>query len=68
MTTVAADAEKLRQLDEEMRHAWAAYSERLRDVSAAQYELVEGASWDQLQVELAELEERRRELEHGTTI
>jgi hypothetical protein len=66
MTTIAVDTEKLRQLDEETRHAWTAYSDRLRDLSAAQYELVESASWDQLQVELANLERRRRALERGS--
>jgi hypothetical protein len=63
MTTIAVDAEKLRQLDEDTRQAWTAYSERLRDVDAADYELVESTSWDELQLELRRLEPRRRALE-----
>ncbi|HWF35699.1 MAG TPA: hypothetical protein VG295_10000 [Solirubrobacteraceae bacterium] len=65
MTTIAVDAEKLRQLDEDTRQAWTAYSDRLRDVSAAEYELVESASWDELQLELRRLEQRRRALERS---
>jgi hypothetical protein len=65
MTTIALDAEKLRQLDEDTRRAWTAYSDRVRDVSAEEYELVESASWDQLQLELRRLEQRRRALERS---
>jgi hypothetical protein len=65
MTTIALDAEKLRQLDEDTRQAWTTYSDRLRDVSGAQYELVETTSWDQLQLELRRLEQRRRALERS---
>jgi hypothetical protein len=65
MTTIAVDAEKLRQLDEDTRQAWTTYSDRLRDVSAAEYELVESTSWDQLQLELRRLEQRRRALERS---
>jgi hypothetical protein len=66
MTAIAVDAEKLRQLDEETRQAWTAYSDRLRDLSSGQYELGESASWDQLQVELADLEQRRQALERDS--
>jgi hypothetical protein len=59
MTTIAVDTEKLRQLDEARREAWAAYSNGLRDLSAEEYELVESLSWDQLQLELRRLEARR---------
>ena len=62
MTTIAVDAEKLRQLDEATRRAWTAYSDGLRELSAGEYELVESASWDQLQQELGNLEEQRRAL------
>lgn len=65
MTTIALDAEKLRQLDEDTRRAWTTYSDRLRGVSDAEYELVENASWDQLQLELRRLEQRRRALERS---
>jgi hypothetical protein len=65
MTTIAVDAEKLRQLDEDTRQAWTSYSDHLRDVSAAEYESVESTSWDQLQLELRRLEQRRRALERS---
>jgi hypothetical protein len=63
MTTIAVDTEKVRQLDEATRRAWTAYRDRLRDLSAEQYEVVESAGWDQLQVELGRLEQRRMALE-----
>jgi hypothetical protein len=66
VTTIAVDPEKLRrQLDEDTRQAWTTYSDQLRDVSAAEYELVESTSWDQLQLELGRLEQRRRALERS---
>ena len=65
MTTIALDADQLRQLEEDTRHAWTAYSDRLRDVPAEEYEVAESASWDQLQVELRRLEQRRRALERS---
>jgi hypothetical protein len=65
MATIALDADQLRQLDEETRQAWMSYSNRLRDVTAEAYELVESESWDELQVELRRLELRRRELERS---
>jgi hypothetical protein len=63
MTTVAVDAAKLRELDEDTRRAWTAYSDRLRGLTREQYEAGESASWDQLQVELGRLAQRRRALE-----
>lgn len=63
MTTIALDAEALRQLEEETRRAWTTYSDGLRDVTADEYELAESTSWDELQVELRRLERRRRALE-----
>jgi hypothetical protein len=65
MTTISVDAEKLRQLDEDTRQAWTAYSDRLRDVSADEYEPVESASWDELQLELGRVEQRRSALEQS---
>jgi len=65
MTTIAVDAEKLRQLDEDTRQAWTTYSDHLRDLSAEEYEAVESSSWGQLQLELRRLEQRRRELERS---
>jgi len=63
MTTIVVDKEKLRQLDEATREAWAVYGETLRGLSSDEYEWVESASWDQLQVELRSLETQRRALE-----
>ena len=65
MTTVIVDAERLRKLDEDTRQAWTSYSARLRNVNAEEYELVESASWNQLQLELRRLEQRRRALERS---
>jgi hypothetical protein len=65
MTTIAVAAEKLRQLDEDTRRAWSIYNDRLRDLSAEEYELVETASWDQLQLELRRVEQRRGALERS---
>ncbi|MEA2196669.1 MAG: hypothetical protein QOJ25_720 [Solirubrobacteraceae bacterium] len=62
MTTIALDADQQRELDEETRQAWTAYSDRLRDVPAKEYELAESASWEELQLELRRLEQRRRAL------
>lgn len=65
MSTIAVDPEKLRQLDEDTRQAWTTYGDRLRDLSAEEYEVVESASWDELQLELRRLEQRRRALERS---
>lgn len=59
MTIIAPDPEKIRELDARTRRAWSAYSRRLRDLSGAEYERVEGESWDELQLELSRLERRR---------
>ena len=67
MTSIAADTEELRQLEEDTRQAWSAYSERLRDVSPDEYELAESASWDELQAELRRLEQRRRAVARSST-
>lgn len=63
MTTIAHDADKLRELEADTRHAWSAYSERLRELSGEEYELAEGESWAELQSELERLERRRRTLD-----
>jgi cell division septum initiation protein DivIVA len=62
VTTIAADEERLRELDADMSRAWVEYSERLRDLTGAQYEQAEHESWEQLQAELRELERERAEL------
>jgi hypothetical protein len=51
--------ESLRELDAELRRAWAHYRERLRELSPGEYERVEGESWDLLQGDLRHVQERR---------
>ena len=67
MTTTVSDTEKLRELDEWMRRAWIAYSERLRDLAGDEYEQAESDSWSALQQELERLERRRASLAHNAT-
>jgi cell division septum initiation protein DivIVA len=62
VTTIAADEERLRELDADTSRAWVEYSERLRDLTGVQYEQAEHESWEQLQAELRELERERAEL------
>ena len=61
MTSIASD-EPLRELDAELRRAWAQYRERLRELSPGEYERVEPESWDLLQGELRHVQERRNAL------
>lgn len=60
MTTIAADAEKLRELDEDERRAWNEYHESVQELMGAEYERVEPESWDALQGELRRIDRRRR--------
>ena len=60
MTSIATDAEQLREIDEDIRRAWSAYREHLRDMRGADYEKVEDECWEELQDELRVLERRRR--------
>ncbi len=62
MTTIAADDDKLRELDADTRRAWGDYSERVRDLTGDEYERAEHESWEQLQRELRSLERQRRSL------
>lgn len=62
MHATAVDAEKLRELDEDMRRAWDAYRERLRELTGPEYDDAERESWDELQAQLDGVERRRREL------
>lgn len=62
MTSIAADDERLRELDADMRRAWGEYSERLRELSGEEYERVEHECWEQLQAELREVERERATL------
>jgi hypothetical protein len=62
MTATAPDTDRLRELDEDTRIAWSAYSERVRELSGEEYERIESESWDELQAELARLERKREDL------
>ena len=67
MTAIAPDNEKLRQLDDDIRRAWNAYSTRLRELNGDEYERAEHESWSKLQSELRRLERRRRTLHESAT-
>ena len=62
MTTIAFDADRLRELDAGEQVAWKAYKDSLRDLSGEEYERVEAESWDELQRELRRLGRRRKTL------
>ena len=59
---MTAVADKAREIDADTQRAWSAYSERLRDLTGAQYEQAEEESWTELQGELRRLDRRRRTL------
>lgn len=67
MTAIAPDNDQLRKLDDDTRRAWAAYSERLRELSGEEYERAERESWAKLQSELRRVERRRRSLHESST-
>jgi hypothetical protein len=62
MTATAPDTDRLRELEADTRHAWSAYSGRLRELSGDEYERAESESWTELQNELQRLEREREEL------
>ena len=62
MTTIAFDADRLRELDAGMQEAWKGYRESLRDLTGDEYERVEAESWDELQRELRRIARRRKTL------
>lgn len=67
MTALAPDSDKLQELDDDTRHAWHAYREKLRQLSGEEYERVETESWAELQTELRRVERRRRSLTQSST-
>ncbi|HEY2769297.1 MAG TPA: hypothetical protein VGI87_01965 [Solirubrobacteraceae bacterium] len=67
MTAIAPDSDMLRELDDDTRRAWAAYSERLRELTGEEYERAERESWAKLQSELRRVERRRRSLAETAT-
>jgi hypothetical protein len=62
MTATAPDTDRLRELEADTRQAWAAYSERLRELTGEEYELAESESWIELQTELGRLDREREAL------
>ena len=62
MNVIAGDPQKLQELDEEERHAWTAYRDRLRDLTGTAYEEAEDGCWQELQRELHSVQEQRRML------
>ncbi len=67
MAATVHDDDKLRELDDGERQAWQAYSQRLRDLTGAEYERAESESWAELQRELRQLARRRRTLTGNST-
>jgi hypothetical protein len=67
VTAIAPDSDQVRQLDDDTRRAWKAYSERLRQLSGEEYERAERESWAKLQSELRRVERRRRSLNESST-
>ncbi len=65
MTSIAPD-DSLRDVEDDTRQAWSHYSERLRELTGAEYDRVESESWTELQDELHRLEERREQLRAAT--
>ena len=57
MTTITPD--RIEELAEMEREAWAEYRESLRDLDGRAYEDTEAAAWDELQTMLAEIEAER---------
>lgn len=60
MSAITRDDDRLGELDADTCQAWKAYSEQLRDLSEAEYELAEPECWAELQRELRRLERRRK--------
>jgi len=65
VTTIAADADKLRELDEDARRAWESYREKTRDLAGDDYDEAELDAWTDLQGELRRVERRRALMNAG---
>jgi hypothetical protein len=61
-----APSEKLSELDQDLRQAWADYYDRLQPLSGPEYEDAELDAWTDLQSELRRLDRRRRLLDLAT--
>ena len=62
MTTIARDADRLRELDAGMRRAWDAYRKKLSGLTGDEYEVAEQECWGELQLELRRIDRRRQSL------
>jgi hypothetical protein len=62
VTTIARNADRLRELDAGTRRAWSAYREKLSELTGEEYDAAEQESWGELQLELRRLERRRQSL------
>jgi hypothetical protein len=60
VSTVAPDSEKLRELDQDLAHAWQDYYSRVQDLTGEAYEQAEAEAWEALQGQLRRIERRRR--------
>lgn len=60
MTTIARNADRLRELDAGTRRAWSAYRDKLSELTGEEYDAAEQESWGELQLELRRLERRRQ--------
>ena len=67
MAATVHHEDELRELNDGERRAWQAYSQRLRDLTGAEYERAESESWAELQRELRQLARRRRTLAGNST-
>jgi ppGpp synthetase/RelA/SpoT-type nucleotidyltranferase len=65
MTTYISDqqAQRLAEIDVRTRHAWADYTEELRELKGRDYEEAEDQSWDRLQQRLKQLDDERQLVE-----
>jgi hypothetical protein len=59
VSTVTPDSEKLRELDQELAHAWQDYYCRVQDLDGEAYEQAEIEAWEALQGQLRRIERRR---------
>ena len=60
MSTVTVTAERLREIDTDIRRAWEEYHEYLHDLGGQDYEDAEPEAWDLLQEELRDIDQRRK--------
>lgn len=63
MTTFAPGQDaghRMREIEEQVRRAWAAYRTSLDELEGAEYEAAEQRCWQRLQRKLGELAEERR--------